>query len=92
MIKSRHANILQPYCFPVSNKHLKNHITSIWLIIYRRDAPRYLCNLRQNGHGDICQASLQKGPDVAKKKKSVLAQIFTKLGPIYKLHNFNNYN
>ena len=26
------------------------------------------------------------------KKISVLAQIFTKLWPIYKLHNFNNYN
>ena len=27
-----------------------------------------------------------------KKTSSVLAQIFTKLRPIYKLHNFNNYN
>ena len=28
----------------------------------------------------------------AKKIINVLAQIFTKLWPIYELHNFNNYN
>ena len=30
--------------------------------------------------------------DKSLQKNSVLAQIFTKLGPIYELHNFNNYN
>ena len=55
----------------------------------------------------ICEAFLQKGPDVTKKcdfvdlnragrdksvkRISVLAQIFTKLWLIYELHYFNNY-
>ena len=32
------------------------------------------------------------GHDKSVKKINVLAQIITKLWPIYELHNFNNYN
>ena len=41
---------------------------------------------------EIFVALKRAGHDKAVKKFSVLAHIFTKLWPIYELHNLNNYN
>ena len=57
----------------------------------------YMCSILTKGSG--CRKKIEifvdlnrTGHDKSVKNISVLAQIFTKLWPIYELHNFNNYN